>query len=101
MATARKLKKDIENCYKKVDEGVREFNEVWDKLQSSSNSNQKEKKEEELKKCIKKLQRLRDQIKVLLHLHFIRYFQAEKQRILFLEIWFELVISCLIKSSFL
>lgn len=63
MATARKLKKDIENCYKKVDEGVREFNEVWDKLQSSSNSNQKEKKEEELKKCIKKLQRLRDQIK--------------------------------------
>ena len=101
MATARKLKKDIENCYKKVDEGVREFNEVWDKLQSSSNSNQKEKKEEELKKCIKKLQRLRDQIKVLLHLHFIRYFQAEKQRFLFLEIWFELVISCLIKSSFL
>ena len=101
MATARKLKKDIENCYKKVDEGVREFNEVWDKLQSSSNSNQKEKKEEELKKCIKKLQRLRDQIKVLLDLHFMRYFQAEKQRILFFEIWFELVISCLIKSSIL
>jgi predicted nuclease with TOPRIM domain len=73
MATARKLKKDIENCYKKVDEGVREFNEVWDKLQSSSNSNQKEKKEEELKKCIKKLQRLRDQIKVRLF-----YFQARK-----------------------
>ena len=71
MATARKLKKDIENCYKKVDEGVREFNEVWDKLQSSSNSNQKEKKEEELKKCIKKLQRLRDQIKVQIEAYFI------------------------------
>ena len=43
---------------------MEEFGDVFDKLQSSSNQNQKEKKEEELKKVIKKLQRQRDQIKV-------------------------------------
>ena len=64
MADRRKLQKEIDMCLKKVQDGVEEFNDVWDKLQASTNHNQKEKKEEELKKTIKKLQRLRDQIKV-------------------------------------
>ena len=65
MADRRKLQKEIDMCIKKVQEGVEEFDDVFDKLQSSSNQNQKEKKEEELKRVIKKLQRQRDQIKVI------------------------------------
>jgi len=65
MADRRKREKEIDMCIKKVQDGVDEFNEVWDKLHASTNQNQKEKKEEELKKVIKKLQRYRDQIKVI------------------------------------
>lgn len=49
--------------YKKVDEGVIEFNKIYDKLEASSNASQKEKLEDTLKKEIKKLQRSRDKIK--------------------------------------
>jgi len=63
MADRRKLQKEIDMCIKKIAEGVEEFDDVFEKLQASSNQNQKEKKEEELKKVIKKLQRNRDQIK--------------------------------------
>ena len=48
---------------KKVDEGVGLFDEIWEKVYSAEQQNQKEKYEVELKKEIKKLQRLRDQIK--------------------------------------
>lgn len=48
---------------KKVDEGVELFDEIWEKVYSAEQQNQKEKYEVELKKEIKKLQRLRDQIK--------------------------------------
>ena len=48
---------------KKVDEGVELFDEIWEKVYSAEQQNQKEKYEIELKKEIKKLQRLRDQIK--------------------------------------
>jgi len=48
---------------KKVDEGVEIFDEVWEKVYSAEQPNQKEKYEGDLKKEIKKLQRLRDQIK--------------------------------------
>ena len=72
MADRRKLQKEIDMCIKKVQEGVEEFDDVFEKLQSSSNQNQKEKKEEELKKVIKKLQRQRDQIKVRLNLYRIQ-----------------------------
>jgi CCR4-NOT transcription complex subunit 3 len=48
---------------KKVDEGVELFDEIWDKVYSADSQNQKEKHEVDLKKEIKKLQRLRDQIK--------------------------------------
>ena len=48
---------------KKVDEGVDLFDEIWEKVYSAEQQNQKEKYEMDLKKEIKKLQRLRDQIK--------------------------------------
>lgn len=48
---------------KKVDEGVEIFDEIWEKVYSAEQQNQKEKYEGDLKKEIKKLQRLRDQIK--------------------------------------
>ena len=54
---------EIDRCLKKVAEGVDKFDETWQKVQNASNINQKEKYEEDLKKEIKKLQRLRDQIK--------------------------------------
>lgn len=54
---------EIDRCLKKVSEGVEKFEETWQKVHHASNSNQKEKYEDDLKKEIKKLQRLRDQIK--------------------------------------
>lgn len=48
---------------KKVDEGVGLFDEIWGKVYSAGQQSQKEKYEMDLKKEIKKLQRLRDQIK--------------------------------------
>jgi len=48
---------------KKVDEGVELFDDIWEKVYSADQQNQKEKYEMDLKKEIKKLQRLRDQIK--------------------------------------
>lgn len=66
MAGARKLQAEIDRCLKKVSEGVEKFEETWKKVHNASNTNQKEKYEEDLKKEIKKLQRLRDQIKTWL-----------------------------------
>ncbi|XP_078451005.1 CCR4-NOT transcription complex subunit 3-like isoform X4 [Lampetra planeri] len=87
MADKRKLQGEIERCLKKVCEGVEMFEDIWQKIQTScrtpahtseslkfyagdktqvhnaANANQKEKYEADLKKEIKKLQRLRDQIK--------------------------------------
>lgn len=48
---------------KKVSEGLEVFYETLDKLNSATTQNQKEKYEVDLKKEIKKLQRLRDTIK--------------------------------------
>ncbi|CAG2181298.1 unnamed protein product, partial [Oppiella nova] len=62
MADRRKLQ-EIERCMKKVAEGVETFEDIWQKVHNANNSNQKEKYEADLKKEIKKLQRLRDQIK--------------------------------------
>ena len=44
-------------------EGVEVFENIYDKMQASTNQTQKEKLETDLKTQIKKLQRLRDQIK--------------------------------------
>jgi CCR4-NOT transcription complex subunit 3 len=54
---------EIDRCMKKVDEGVELFDEIWEKVYSAEQQNQKEKYEMDLKKEIKKLQRQRDQIK--------------------------------------
>ena len=43
-----------------------EFEEIRDKVYNATNNNQREKHELELKKSIKKLQRLRDQVKTWL-----------------------------------
>lgn len=60
---SRKLQGEIERVLKKVDEGVDVFEQIWDKVYSAATTAQKEKYEGDLKKEIKKLQRLRDQIK--------------------------------------
>lgn len=77
---------EIDRCLKKVTEGVETFEDIWQKVHNANNSNPKvlvsrsgflvrdeyvgtnyvhfqEKYESDLKKEIKKLQRLRDQIK--------------------------------------
>lgn len=60
---ARKLQQEVDKCFKKVAEGMQEFDTIYDKIEQSTNAAQKEKLEDNLKKEIKKLQRLRDQIK--------------------------------------
>ena len=47
---------EIDRCLKQVTERVEIFEELWEKVQSASNANQKEKYESDLKKEIKKLQ---------------------------------------------
>ncbi|KAH6674304.1 Not1 N-terminal domain, CCR4-Not complex component-domain-containing protein [Halenospora varia] len=60
---ARKLQQEVDKCFKKVSEGVQEFESIYEKIEQSTNAAQKEKLEDNLKREIKKLQRLRDQIK--------------------------------------
>mmetsp|Transcript_23229 Transcript_23229/g.38195 ORF Transcript_23229/g.38195 Transcript_23229/m.38195 type:complete len:983 (-) Transcript_23229:121-3069(-) len=59
----RKLQGEIDRTLKQVQEGVELFDQIWNKVYSAQNANQKEKYEGDLKKQIKKLQRYRDQIK--------------------------------------
>jgi len=59
----KKLAGEVDRCLKKVSEGAETFEDIWKKVQNPGNLNQKEKYELELKKEIKKLQRLREQIK--------------------------------------
>ena len=63
MSDKRKLQGEMDRCFKKVMEGVEAFDETFEKLHNATNTNQKDKYESDLKKEIKKLQRLRDQIK--------------------------------------
>ncbi|TAQ89383.1 hypothetical protein B7494_g2260 [Chlorociboria aeruginascens] len=60
---ARKLQQEVDKCFKKVAEGIIEFESIYEKIEQSTNAAQKEKLEDNLKREIKKLQRLRDQIK--------------------------------------
>jgi len=57
------LSAEIDRTLKKVSEGVELFESIYEKMQASTNQTQKEKLELDLKTQIKKLQRLRDQIK--------------------------------------
>jgi CCR4-NOT transcription complex subunit 3 len=65
MANPRKVQQEIDKLLKKVQEGIDVYDGVFDKVQSAIDRVQKEKYEAELKKEIKKLQRLREQIKGL------------------------------------
>ncbi|KAK6089040.1 General negative regulator of transcription subunit 3 [Seiridium cupressi] len=60
---ARKLQQEVDKCFKKVAEGMSDFDAIYEKIEQSTNPAQKEKLEDQLKREIKKLQRLRDQIK--------------------------------------
>jgi CCR4-NOT transcription complex subunit 3 len=60
---ARKLQNEIDKCFKKVAEGIAQFDSIYEKIMQTTNASQKEKLEDALKKEIKKLQRSRDQIK--------------------------------------
>ncbi|KAL3117087.1 hypothetical protein niasHT_007490 [Heterodera trifolii] len=63
MAEKRKLLNEIDKCYKKIDEGFEIFDDIMEKMNEANSDNQREKFQDDLKKEIKKLQRLRDQIK--------------------------------------
>jgi len=64
----RKQQQEIDRTLKRIQEGLAAFDGIFDKLQAqvvlpSTQTSQKEKLEQDLKKEIKKLQRHRDQIK--------------------------------------
>lgn len=61
--STRKLQQEIDKTHKKISEGLVAFDEIYDKLMSPDAPSQKEKLESDLKKEIKKLQRLRDSLK--------------------------------------
>lgn len=63
MSNNRKLLAEVDRVLKKIVEGNELFDDIWDKVHSASQQNQKEKYEQDLKKEIKKLQRLREQVK--------------------------------------
>lgn len=78
MAEKRKLINEMEKCFKKVwifqkfflisfifqiDEGLELFEDTMTKMNEASSDNLRDKLQDDLKKEIKKLQRLREQVK--------------------------------------
>lgn len=63
MAGTRKLQSEIAQVMKKIEEGMSDFDDIWEKVYAAETQSHKERWEAELKKEIKKLQRFRDQIK--------------------------------------
>ena len=63
--SSRKVQQEIDKTFKKIDEGVLAFDDIYDKIYSAGNVTQKNKLEDNLKREIKKLQRFRDDIKTL------------------------------------
>lgn len=61
--TSRKTQQEIDKTFKKVSEGIQSFESIYEKIRSSTNTAQRDKLEDNLKREIKKLQRFRDQIK--------------------------------------
>ncbi|KAL1962319.1 hypothetical protein VTN77DRAFT_9810 [Rasamsonia byssochlamydoides] len=61
--TSRKTQQEIDKTFKKVAEGIATFEGIYEKIKTTSNTAQRDKLEENLKREIKKLQRFRDQIK--------------------------------------
>ena len=54
---------EMDRTFKKIQEGVENFEDIEGKMNSAGTAAQKEKLEADLKTQIKKLQRLRDQLK--------------------------------------
>lgn len=63
MSQLRKLQSEMDKVLKAVDEHMEVFDDIYEQLTTTDNQNQRDKHESELKKEIKKLQRLRDQLK--------------------------------------
>jgi CCR4-NOT transcription complex subunit 3 len=63
MSRNRKLEKEVAQTLKKIDEGVDVFDRLYEKVYQAEEKSHKQKYETDLKKEIKKLQRLRDQLK--------------------------------------
>ena len=63
MSRARKLQKEVQLAVKKSDEGIDTFDTLYEKVYEAEEKSQKLKHESDLKKEIKKLQRLREQLK--------------------------------------
>ena len=61
--TSRKTQQEIDKTFKKIDEGIQGFDDIYEKIYSAGNATQKNKLEDNLKREIKKLQRFRDDIK--------------------------------------
>ncbi|CAH2355487.1 putative general negative regulator of transcription subunit 3 [[Candida] railenensis] len=59
----RKLQKEVDAIFKKINEGIDLFNYYYTRHEASNNDSQRDKLEGDLKKEIKKLQKFRDQIK--------------------------------------
>lgn len=64
--SARKLQQEFDKTNKKISEGLTAFDETYEKLISPDVGQQRDKLENDLKKEIKKLQKLRDQLKLWL-----------------------------------
>ena len=58
MSRDRKLQKEVQLALKKIDEGIDTFDSLYDKVYQAEEKAQKLKYESDLKKEIKKLQRL-------------------------------------------
>ena len=66
MANSRKVQGDIDKLVKKIGEGIESYEDMYDKFVEAQTQVLKERFEGDLKKEIKKLQRLREQIKLLM-----------------------------------
>ncbi|ODV74488.1 Not CCR4-Not complex component, partial [Cyberlindnera jadinii NRRL Y-1542] len=60
----RKLQQEIDKVFKKINEGLDIFNTYHERHENAPNASVKEKLENDLKREVKKLQKLREQIKV-------------------------------------
>ncbi|ODQ59252.1 hypothetical protein WICANDRAFT_84865 [Wickerhamomyces anomalus NRRL Y-366-8] len=60
----RKLQQEIDRVFKKINEGLEIFDTYHERHENSTNPSQRDKLESDLKREIKKLQKLREQIKV-------------------------------------
>lgn len=61
--TSRKTQQEIEKTFKKIAEGIAAFEGVYEKIKTTTNTAQRDRLEENLKREIKKLQRSREQVK--------------------------------------